>query len=222
MKGKQRGWRFWVKSTFDRGLAGCGLVVLSPLLLAASLLVWLSIGRPILFRQERPGRWAKPFLALKFRTMLESYDSGGKLLADEQRLTRVGLWLRATSIDELPQLWTVLLGEMSLVGPRPLLMDYLPRYSAEQARRHEVMPGITGWAQIKGRNTLSWDEKVAFDTWYVDHWSLWLDAKILFKTLGTVLRRDGVSHGSYATMPEFMGIRAATGTSSGSEEATGQ
>jgi lipopolysaccharide/colanic/teichoic acid biosynthesis glycosyltransferase len=210
MKRNQRGWRLAIKTALDRGLAFCGLAALSPLLLVASVLVWLSMGRPIFFRQQRPGRFAKPFMVVKFRTMLELRDSAGKLMPDADRLTPVGLWLRATSIDELPQLWTVLSGGMSLAGPRPLLMDYLPRYSADQARRHDVMPGITGWAQIHGRNALGWEEKVAFDTWYVDNWSLWLDGKILLMTLRMVLRHEGISNGSHATMPEFMGSCASS------------
>ena len=205
MQTRQRGWRFWIKSIFDRSVALCGLVVLSPLFIGVSVLVWLSMGRPIFFRQQRPGRFAKPFWLLKFRTMSDRRGAGGKLLPDADRLTRIGRMLRATSLDELPQLWNVLRGDISLVGPRPLLMQYLPRYSPEQARRHDVMPGITGWAQINGRNALTWQEKFALDTWYVDNWSLMLDFSILAKTLLRVLRRDGISSQGHATMPEFMG-----------------
>jgi lipopolysaccharide/colanic/teichoic acid biosynthesis glycosyltransferase len=163
------------------------------------------MGRPIFFRQQRPGRFVKPFWLLKFRTMSDRRGAGGKLLPDADRLTRIGRMLRATSLDELPQLWNVLRGDISLVGPRPLLMQYLPRYSPEQARRHDVMPGLTGWAQINGRNALTWQEKFALDTWYVDNWSLMLDFSILAKTLLRVLRRDGISSQGHATMPEFMG-----------------
>jgi sugar transferase EpsL len=205
MQTRQRGWRFWIKSIFDRSVALCGLVVLSPLFIGVSVLVWLSMGRPIFFRQQRPGRFVKPFWLLKFRTMSDRRGAGGKLLPDADRLTRIGRMLRATSLDELPQLWNVLRGDISLVGPRPLLMQYLPRYSPEQARRHDVMPGITGWAQINGRNALTWQEKFALDTWYVDNWSLMLDFSILAKTLLRVLRRDGISSQGHATMPEFMG-----------------
>jgi sugar transferase EpsL len=218
----QCGWAHAVKRAADIIVALIGIVVMSPALAAVGAMIWVTMGGPVLFRQVRPGRYGKPFALWKFRTMLASCDNNGKLMPDAQRLTRLGLWLRATSVDELPQLWPVLRGEMSLVGPRPLLMEYLPRYSPDQARRHEVMPGITGWAQIKGRNALYWDEKVALDTWYVDHWSLWLDAKILFKTFGMVLRRNGISNGSHATMPEFMGICAASGMNSDSEKATEQ
>lgn len=169
------------------------------------MLVWLSTGRPILFRQQRPGRYAKPFMLVKFRTMVNRCDSDGMLLSDRERLTKVGRLLRATSLDELPQLWNMVRGDISLVGPRPLLMEYLSRYSPEQARRHDVMQGITGWAQINGRNALSWDEKFALDVWYVDHWSLALDLRILWLTISKVLKREGISKEGHATMPEFMG-----------------
>jgi lipopolysaccharide/colanic/teichoic acid biosynthesis glycosyltransferase len=211
LRHRQSGWRFWIKTAFDRGAALCGLIILSPVFIAVSVLVWLCMGRPIVFRQQRPGRFAKPFMLLKFRTMSERRDAGGKLLHDTDRLTRFGRLLRATSLDELPQLWNVLRGDLSLVGPRPLLMQYLPRYSPEQARRHEVMPGITGWAQVNGRNALNWEEKFTMDTWYVDHWSLWLDLKILSMTVLRVLRRDGISNQDHATMPEFMGLSTVTG-----------
>ena len=167
------------------------------------MLVWRTMGRPILFRQQRPGRLAKPFWLFKFRTMSDKCDTGGKLFPDGDRLTRFGSFLRATSLDELPQLWNVLQGEISLVGPRPLLMKYLPRYSPEQARRHDVMPGITGWTQINGRNALSWANKFELDNWYVDNWSLELDFRILLRTFKNVLRREGISSGGHATMPEF-------------------
>lgn len=201
----QSGSRFWIKTAFDRGIALCGLILLSPVFIAVSVLVWLSMGSPIVFRQERPGRLARPFMLLKFRTMSSERDASGKLLPDAERLTNIGRFLRATSLDELPQLWNVLRGDMSLVGPRPLLMEYLARYSQEQARRHDVMPGITGWAQINGRNALNWEEKFTLDTWYVDYWSLWLDLKILSMTALRVLRREGISDGEHATMSEFVG-----------------
>jgi len=169
------------------------------------LLVWCTMGTPVLFRQTRPGLDGNPFSLLKFRTMNVMTDSLGHLLPDSQRLTRVGLLMRRLSLDELPQLWNVVRGDMSLVGPRPLLVQYLPRYTPEQARRHEVMPGITGWAQINGRNALNWEEKLALDTWYVEHRGLGLDVKILAMTVWRVLKRDGVSNGEHATMPEFMG-----------------
>jgi lipopolysaccharide/colanic/teichoic acid biosynthesis glycosyltransferase/glycosyltransferase involved in cell wall biosynthesis len=208
LRHRQNGWRFWIKTGFDRGAALCGLIILSPAFIAISVLVWLSMGRPIVFRQQRPGKFAKPFELLKFRTMAERRDADGKLLPDAERLTRVGRLLRTTSLDELPQLWNVLRGDISFVGPRPLLMEYLPRYSPEQAHRHDVMPGITGWAQINGRNALNWEEKFALDTWYVDHWSLWLDLKILSITVPRVLRCDGISNQDHATMPEFKGFSA--------------
>jgi len=202
---RQRVWRFWIKSIFDRAIALCGLVVLSPVFIALGILVRLSMGGPVLFRQLRPGRFAKPFLLLKFRTMSDRVDAAGKLLPDAGRLTNVGRSLRTTSLDELPQLWNVLRGDISLVGPRPLLMEYLPRYSPEQARRHEVMPGITGWAQINGRNALTWEQKFSLDTWYVDNWCLLLDLRILLLTLMRVIKREGISSAQHATMPEFQG-----------------
>jgi sugar transferase EpsL len=205
IKSWQSGWRLWIKKIFDRSAALCGLVVLSPLLIVSSLLVWLSMGRPLLFRQQRPGWFGRPFTLFKFRTMSERRDSNGKPLPDADRMTRVGRFLRTTSLDELPQLWNVLRGDISLVGPRPLLMDYLPRYSPEQARRHEVVPGITGWAQINGRNALSWEEKFSLDVWYVENWSLMLDLRIIMATFGGVLRRQGIHSTNHATMPEFPG-----------------
>lgn len=161
--------------------------------------------RPILFHQLRAGLYGRPFWLYKFRTMTDARDSNGRLLPDEQRLTRFGRWLRSTSLDELPELWNVLKGDMSLVGPRPLLVEYLDRYSPEQARRHEMKPGLTGWAQVNGRNALSWEEKFRLDVWYVDNWSIWLDFKILWLTLVKVLTRDGISAHGHATMPEFKG-----------------
>jgi lipopolysaccharide/colanic/teichoic acid biosynthesis glycosyltransferase len=204
-KSLQRGWSLWVKTGFDRCAALCGLVVLFPALMCISLLVWLYMGRPIFFCQPRAGRFAKPFTLFKFRTMSEQRDENGTLLPDADRLTRTGRFLRATSCDEFPQLWNVLRGDISLVGPRPLLVDYLPRYSREQARRHDVMPGITGWAQINGRNSLDWEERLELDTWYVDHWTLMLDARILVNTIAVVLKREGIGNPGHATMPGFKG-----------------
>ena len=202
---RQRGWRLLVKRIFDVGVAGGALLITWPLLLAIAVLVRIRIGSPVLFRQQRPGFRARPFTALKFRTMSDEMDATGNLLPDERRLGAAGRFLRSTSLDELPQLINVVRGEMSLVGPRPLLLRYLDRYSADQARRHDVMPGITGWAQINGRNALSWDEKFTLDVWYVDHWSLALDLQILMRTVAVTLRRRGISSDASITMPEFMG-----------------
>lgn len=185
--------------------ATAGLILLAPLLMVIAVLVRIKLGSPVLFRQIRPGLHGKPFVLYKFRTMTDARDANGVLLPDEQRLTRFGQFLRSTSLDELPELVNVLKGEMSLVGPRPLLMEYLERYTPEQARRHEVKPGITGWAQIHGRNAISWEEKFQLDVWYVDNWNLWLDFKILLMTFWKVLHREGVSAEGHATMPEFKG-----------------
>jgi lipopolysaccharide/colanic/teichoic acid biosynthesis glycosyltransferase len=182
-----------------------GLLVLSPGFFLLILVVWLKMGRPILFVQTRPGLCAKPFRMIKFRTMRNAYDSQGNPLSDAERLTTLGKILRSTSLDELPELWNVLKGEMSLVGPRPLLMEYLPLYSQSQARRHNVRPGITGWAQIHGRNAISWDEKLALDVWYVDNHNLKLDFSILLSTVVRVVKRDGISAAGEATMPKFRG-----------------
>jgi lipopolysaccharide/colanic/teichoic acid biosynthesis glycosyltransferase len=190
------------KRLLDLALVLPGLALLAPVLLLVALAVRLRLGPGVLFRQERPGLHGKPFVILKFRTML----SGSA--PDAERLTGFGRLLRSTSLDELPELFNVLAGDMSLVGPRPLLMQYLPRYSPEQARRHEVPPGITGWAQINGRNALTWEEKFALDVWYVDNRSLWLDLVILARTVVAVLRRQGISAAGEATMPEFMGSPA--------------
>lgn len=181
------------------------LVVLAPVMAVVAFGIWLKLGCPILFRQVRPGLHARPFTLVKFRTMQQPQTSEESSSSDEQRLTRFGRWLRATSVDELPELWNVLRGEMSLVGPRPLLMKYLPLYSAEQMRRHDVLPGLTGWAQVRGRNALNWDEKLKLDLWYVDHQSVLLDLKILVLTVASVLRREGISNSEAATMPEFTG-----------------
>ncbi|WP_457627586.1 sugar transferase [Oceanithermus sp.] len=185
------------------------LALLSPLLVVLAIWIRITMGAPVLFRQTRPGLRGKPFIMYKFRTMTDERDPQGNLLPDEQRLTRLGRFLRSTSLDELPELINVLKGDMSLVGPRPLLMKYLDRYTPEQFRRHEVKPGITGWAQVNGRNALTWEEKFKLDVWYVDNWNLWLDFKILLMTLVKVFRREGIGHGSQATMPEFRGQRDA-------------
>ncbi len=195
------------KRLFDLLLTLPALLLLSPLMGGLAVLVWAFHGRPILFRQVRPGYRGRPFTLYKFRTMTDARDAAGRLLPDAQRLTRFGRFLRATSLDELPELFNVLRGEMSLVGPRPLLMQYLERYTPEQARRHEVYPGITGWAQVNGRNALTWEDKFRLDVWYVDHWSLALDVKILFITLWKVLRREGISQPGHATAEEFMGTK---------------
>ena len=200
------------KRLFDLILTTFGLVILSPILALAALLVWTKHGSPILFRQKRPGYHGKPFKVYKFRTMTDRRDVQGDLLPDAERLTQLGQALRATSLDELPELVNVLRGEMSLVGPRPLLMQYLERYTPEQARRHEVLPGITGWAQVNGRNALAWEDKFRLDVWYVDHWSLWLDAKILLLTVWKALKREGISQPGHATAEEFMGSPASPTT----------
>lgn len=195
----------WIKRLVDLMGAFMGLVILSPLMILIALLVRVNMGTPVLFRQERPGLHGRPFILYKFRTMRDLRGDDGRLLPDEMRLTRLGRILRSTSLDELPELFNVLRGEMSLVGPRPLLMEYLNRYTPEQARRHEVKPGITGWAQVNGRNAITWEEKFKLDVWYVDNWNLGLDLKILGLTLIKVLKREGISAGGHATMPEFKG-----------------
>jgi len=193
------------KRLIDLALTVPGLVLISPLLLIIGMLAWLLHGRPILFRQVRPGYRAAPFTLYKFRTMTEARGPEGNSRSDAERLTRFGRFLRSFSLDELPELFNVLRGEMSLVGPRPLLTEYLARYSPEQARRHEVLPGITGWTQVNGRNAISWEQKFRFDVWYVDHWSLGLDVKILVITIWKVLRREGISQPGQATAEEFRG-----------------
>jgi len=195
----------YCKRVFDFVVALLMLLALSPLLLVVAILVKIFLGSPILFKQQRPGLNAKPFVAYKFRTMKDTYDAEGKLLPDAERLTKFGKFLRSTSIDELPQLVNVLLGKMSLVGPRPLLMEYLPLYSKEQARRHLVRPGITGWAQVNGRNAISWDEKFKLDVWYVDNLSLLVDLKILWRTFVIVVKRAGISQPGHATFSKFNG-----------------
>lgn len=194
-----------LKRGFDVLVAGTGLVVLAPLLALIATVVRFAIGSPVLFRQSRPGLHGRPFTLVKFRTMRDARDANGSLLPDEQRMTRLGGFLRSTSLDELPELWNVLRGDMSLVGPRPLLMEYLPLYGAEQARRHEVRPGVTGWAQVHGRNDVDWEERFRLDVWYVDNRSFWLDVKILLLTLAKVIRREGIRQEGQATMRKFRG-----------------
>lgn len=196
-----------MKRLFDFVMAALGLLVLALPLLFVIWQVRRKLGSPVFFRQIRPGLHGRPFQMVKFRTMTDACTADGQLLPDVERLTAFGRFLRASSLDELPELWNVLKGDMSLVGPRPLLMDYLPLYSPEQLRRHDVRPGITGWAQINGRNALSWDEKFKLDVWYVDNRSLWLDIKILWLTVRKVLVRDGISAAGEATMPRFTGSR---------------
>ena len=194
-----------MKRVLDFTASFLALLLLSPFLVVIALFVGMIMGRPILFKQRRPGLKGAPFMMYKFRTMTDARDSAGELLPDAERLPRFGQFLRSTSLDELPELLNVLKGEMSLVGPRPLLMDYLPIYSPEQRRRHDVRPGITGWAQINGRNAISWEERFKLDIWYVDHQSFWLDLRILFSTVFRVLRRQGISQDGEATMQRFTG-----------------
>jgi len=194
-----------LKRLFDFICSLLLLIFLFPFILFIALKVNNKLGSPIFFLQERPGFKGEPFMMVKFRTMLDNIDSGGNQLPDSERLTSFGSFLRSTSLDELPELWNVLKGEMSLVGPRPLLMEYLPLYSFEQSRRHDVRPGITGWAQVNGRNAISWEKKFKLDIWYVDNQSFWLDLKILFLTVKRVILRDGVSQNGYVTMDKFRG-----------------
>jgi lipopolysaccharide/colanic/teichoic acid biosynthesis glycosyltransferase len=194
-----------MKRIFDLLVVSLALLLLALPLLALVWLIYRKLGKPVLFHQVRPGLQGEPFTMVKFRTMTDERGADGTLLSDAQRLTTFGRFLRASSLDEFPELWNVLCGDMSLVGPRPLLMEYLPLYTPEQARRHEVRPGITGWAQVNGRNAISWQEKFALDVWYVDNQSFWLDIKILWMTLRKVLIRDGISAAGEATMPKFTG-----------------
>jgi len=194
-----------MKRALDSLGAGAGLVVFSPVLFVIALLVWLRMGWPVVFRQTRPGLNGVPFRMIKFRTMCDALDAEGNPLPDAERLTPLGRVLRSSSLDELPELWNVLKGDMSFVGPRPLLMEYLPLYSPEQARRHEMRPGITGWAQVNGRNAISWDEKFALDVWYVDNRTIWLDLRIVWLTVLKVFRREGISAPGEATMAKFKG-----------------
>jgi lipopolysaccharide/colanic/teichoic acid biosynthesis glycosyltransferase len=197
-----------MKRLFDLFVASLALILLAFPLLALVWLVRRKLGSPVLFKQVRPGLLGQPFTMVKFRTMTDERDPDGALMPDAQRLTPFGRFLRASSLDELPELWNVLRGDMSLVGPRPLLMEYLPLYTQEQARRHEVRPGITGWAQVNGRNAISWEDKFALDVWYVNNRSLWLDIKILWQTVRKVLVRDGISAEGEATMPKFTGTNS--------------
>jgi len=192
-----------MKRFFDFCFTLIAVFFLSPLLIVLALMVRLILGRPILFRQQRPGLHGRPFTIYKFRTMTEARDAHGTLLPDGERLTRFGRFLRSTSLDELPELFNVLKGDMSLVGPRPLLMQYLDRYTPEQARRHEVKPGLTGWSQVNGRNAISWEEKFGLDVWYVDNRSTWLDIKIILITAWMILRREGINQPGQPTMEEF-------------------
>jgi lipopolysaccharide/colanic/teichoic acid biosynthesis glycosyltransferase len=194
-----------IKRGLDILGAGIGLIILSPVLIVTSIMIRRKMGSPVLFRQTRPGRHGRPFEMIKFRTMRGAIYADGRLLPDAERLGNLGRFLRSSSLDELPELWNVLKGEMSLVGPRPLLMEYLTLYSDEQARRHEVHPGITGWAQVNGRNAISWEEKFALDVWYVDNRSIWLDLKIIMLTIHKALKREGISAEGEATMPKFTG-----------------
>lgn len=197
-----------MKRFFDILISVVALLMLSPVLLAVAFLVRIKLGSPVLFRQQRPGLHCKSFTMFKFRTMIsETHDEQGNQLPDDQRLTLFGLWLRSTSLDELPELLNVLKGEMSLVGPRPLMMKYLDRYTPEQNRRHEAQPGITGWAQINGRNNMTWEQKFEYDVWYVDHQTLWLDLKILFLTVWQVIKRSDVAKEGHVTVDEFMGSK---------------
>jgi sugar transferase EpsL len=197
--------RHFIKRLFDIISSVAGLIVISPLLVVLAVLVRLKLGSPILFRQQRPGLGGKAFVIYKFRTMTDQRDASGNLLPDEQRLPAFGRFLRSMSFDELPELLNVLKGDMSIVGPRPLMMKYLERYSPQQARRHEVKPGITGWAQINGRNTISWEDKFKLDVWYVDNWTFWLDMKIILKSVWMVVAKEGIIQQGRATMDEFMG-----------------
>jgi lipopolysaccharide/colanic/teichoic acid biosynthesis glycosyltransferase len=194
-----------LKRSFDLLASALALLLLAPVLVALALLVRAKLGSPVLFRQQRPGRHGQPFMMQKFRTMTDAHGADGQLLPDSVRLTPFGRWLRTTSLDELPELWNVLKGDMSLVGPRPLLMEYLPLYSPHQARRHEVRPGVTGWAQVNGRNALSWEAKFNLDVWYVEHASFWLDLRILALTVGRVLRPQGINAPGSATAEKFTG-----------------
>ena len=196
-----------MKRLFDITAAACALLLLALPLLVVIWMVRRKLGSPVFFTQMRPGLQGKPFLMVKFRTMTDARGPDGALLPDADRLTPFGRFLRATSLDELPELWNVLKGDMSLVGPRPLLMEYLPLYSPQQARRHEVRPGITGWAQVNGRNAIGWEDKFTLDVWYVDHRSLWLDIKILWLTVKKVLVREGISADGEATMGRFTGSK---------------
>jgi lipopolysaccharide/colanic/teichoic acid biosynthesis glycosyltransferase len=198
-------YRRFGKRVLDLAVSLTALALLSPVLLVLALLIRLRMGRPVIFTQERPGRDGRPFTIFKFRTMRNAVDHLGQLLPDGERMTGLGGWLRRMSLDELPELVNVLRGEMSLVGPRPLRMDYLELYSPQQARRHEVLPGITGWAQVNGRNSISWEKKFELDVWYVDHMGFWLDLRLLAMTLATLVSREGITAHGHASMPNFTG-----------------
>lgn len=201
-----------IKRFLDIIGAVVGLVVLMPLFIVIGIIIRTTMGSPVLYRQVRPGKNGKPFVVYKFRTMLDLKDEQGNLLPDEKRITGIGNFLRSTSLDEFPELYNVLKGDMSLVGPRPLLMEYLNKYSPEQARRHEVKPGITGWSQVNGRNTLNWDQRFELDVWYVDNISLWHDIKILWYTVVKVLKREGINADGHTTMPRFEGSERKMGS----------
>lgn len=194
-----------IKRIMDYILALPILIILSPILIITSIIIRISLGKPVIFKQDRPGYKGSIFTIMKFRSMRDKRDESGNLLPDEERLTRLGRFIRSYSLDELPELMNILKGDMSLVGPRPLLVEYLDRYTPEQACRHDVLPGITGWAQVNGRNALTWEDKFDLDLWYVDHWSLGLDIKILLMTLWKVIKKEGVSHPGNATMEKYMG-----------------
>lgn len=198
-----------IKSILDRSIAALALSLFSPLILVVAIAIYFKMGTPVVFKQPRPGLRGKIFNCYKFRSMTNERDQDGNLLPDEDRLTPFGQFLRQTSLDELPQLWNVFKGDMSFVGPRPLMVEYLDRYNSEQARRHDVIPGITGWAQINGRNAISWEERFKLDVWYVDHWSLVLDLKILLLTVIKVLKREGISSDNHVTMSNFMGEQSS-------------
>ena len=202
-----RTFQLFVKRTIDLFAGIAGLVILSPVLAILAIIIRAKLGSPILFRQQRPGLGGRGFVIYKFKTMTDQYDAAGRLLPDEQRLPTLGRFLRSTSLDELPELINVLKGDMSIVGPRPLMMKYLDRYTPEQARRHEVKPGITGWAQINGRNAISWEDKFKLDVWYVENWNIWLDIKIILKSIWMVTTRQGVTQQDRATVDEFMGTQ---------------
>jgi sugar transferase EpsL len=205
-----KSWQSWAKRAIDVVFSLIALIVFSPVFLVIMLAMKISSRGPVFFRQQRPGLGGKPFMLAKFRSMVDAYDAEGKLLPPEKRITRLGRLLRASSLDELPEFWNVLKGDMSLVGPRPLLMRYLDRYTPEQARRHEVRPGLTGWAQVHGRNAVDWEERLALDVYYVDHWSLALDFRIMARTLMMVIKHVGIDQPGRVTMSEFMGTQKKT------------
>ena len=209
MKHKATLYEKYIKRLLDVLLSGCALIALSPVLLVTAVLVRTRLGSPVIFCQPRPGRDEKVFNLYKFRSMTDERDENGQLLPDEVRLTKFGRLLRSTSLDELPELWNILRGDMSIVGPRPLLVRYLPLYNEEQKHRHDVRPGLTGWAQANGRNAISWEEKFRLDVWYVEHLSFWVDVKTIFLTVKNVLRREGISSGTAATMEEFKGTKVS-------------